>query len=205
MITWRRAGEQPVTVADPQWYETRHADGSGIDTWRDPWVFADPSGDGWHMLVTARSKEGEPAERGVIGHARSADLVEWTVGPPLSRPAGFVHLEVPQVAQIDGHHVLVFSCLPGDVTRRSASRPPGSVWIVDAPSAVGPFDVHEAIPFAHPTLYAGRLVSDGNGTWSLLGFHGGEDSDDGEFAGELSDPIVVRYRPDAGLVARDVR
>ena len=52
------------------------------------------------------------------------------------------------------------------------------MWIVDAPSAVGPFDVHEAIPFAHPTLYAGRLVSDGNGTWSLIGFHGGEDSDD---------------------------
>ena len=61
-----------------------------------------------------------------------------------------------------------------------------------------PCDRH---PFAHPTLYAGRLVSDGNGTWSLIGFHGGEDSDDGEFAGELSDPIVVRYRPDAGLVA----
>ncbi len=202
LLTWHRAHDGPVSVADPEWYETRQADGSGIDTWRDPWVFADPAGDGWHMLVTARGNDGDPAGRGVIGHARSADLVEWTAGPPLSRPAGFVDLEVPQVAEVDGHLVLVFSCLPGDVARRHDARPLGSVWVVDAPSVVGPFDVDRAIPFAHPDLYAGRVVADGDGGCSLLGFHNGEDRDDREFGGELSDPIAVGYRPDAGLLVR---
>ena len=28
------------------------------DTWRDPWVFPDPAGDGWHMLITARAAAG---------------------------------------------------------------------------------------------------------------------------------------------------
>ena len=184
LITWRRAGTDPVALADPKWYDT-HAGGAS-ESWRDPWVFADPSGDGWHMLVTARSNEGDPAGRGVIGHARSADLAEWSVGPPLSRPAGFVDLEVPQVVEIDGQVVLVFSCAPW-------------VWSVAAPSVLGPFDVDRAIPFAHPSLYAGRIVTNGDGGWSLLGFR---DVEDGEFCGDLIDPIPIDFTPRDGLVAR---
>ena len=29
LVTWHRAGSDPVAVADPQWYETRTADGGG--------------------------------------------------------------------------------------------------------------------------------------------------------------------------------
>src|SRR3954447_586047 len=46
---------------------------------------------------------------GVIGYAYSADLVHWEVRPPLTAPAGFHHLEVPQTQIVDGQPVLIFS------------------------------------------------------------------------------------------------
>jgi beta-fructofuranosidase len=32
------------------------------------------------MLISARASQGPAAGRGVIGHARPADLLSWTVG-----------------------------------------------------------------------------------------------------------------------------
>jgi hypothetical protein len=32
--------------------------------WRVPWVFAHPDGNGWHLLITARGRDGEALERG---------------------------------------------------------------------------------------------------------------------------------------------
>ena len=47
--------------SDSRWYE-RLPDALQPDgAWRDPWVLADPDGDGWHMLVTARACDG-PAD-----------------------------------------------------------------------------------------------------------------------------------------------
>jgi beta-fructofuranosidase len=47
-----------------------------------------------------------------------------------------------------------------------------------------------------PGLYAPRLVRDTSGAWHLIGFTTGPS---GGFAGELSDPIPVRYTLSAGL------
>jgi beta-fructofuranosidase len=93
LLTWRRHSGSPVLEADQRWYERL-----GDSTWRDeagrdPWVFPDPDGDGWHMLLTARAKESPVDDRGVIGHARSADLVRWEAQPPLTPPGcGFGQL-----------------------------------------------------------------------------------------------------------------
>jgi len=43
------------------------------ETWRDPLVFADPEGNGWHMLISARDVHAEVNDDGVIAHARSSD------------------------------------------------------------------------------------------------------------------------------------
>ena len=73
------------------------------------------------MLVTARAIGAERNDDGVLAHARSNDLDSWVVGPPLCRPgAGFGQLEVPQVAAIDGRHVLVFTCHPARADRGAA-------------------------------------------------------------------------------------
>ncbi len=95
----------------------------------------------------------------MIGHAWSADLERWQVRPPLTAPAGFGQLEVPQAVVVDGLPVLVFSCWPD---RAAAARHEGwergGVWVVAGESLTGPWDLDAATTFDHPSLYAARLV-----------------------------------------------
>jgi beta-fructofuranosidase len=190
LTRWHRHGPGPLVEADPTWYELLDPTSWYEQAWRDPWVFADPGGDGWHMLATARANGGPPGGRGVIGHATSPDLLRWTVRPPLSAPAGFGHLEVPQVAVVDGQPLLLFCTNVGEPAHR--------IWVVPGSTVTGPWDVAGRQPFAHPHLYAPRLVPDADGSWSIIGFL---DRVDGTFVGELTDPVPVRYDSGVGLVA----
>jgi beta-fructofuranosidase len=193
LVAWHRTSPEPVCEADPRWYE-KLADGTwGDEAWRDPWVFRDPDGHGWHMLITARAAAGAPDERGVIGHATSTDLAHWTVGPPLSRPgAGFGQLEVPQVAVVDGRGVLLVNCLHGELSAaRRAAGERGGVWAVPADSLTGPFDVARAARLTDESVYSGRLVQDRAGTWWLLAFP--NVLPDGTLPGGLTDPMPVHW------------
>ena len=174
------------------------------EAWRDPWVLADPDGDGWHMLVTARACDGPADQRGVIGHARSDDLIHWQAQPPLSRPGeGFGYLEVPQVEVVEGRPVLVFSCLGAGLSdeRRKAGMP-GGTWCLPCDSPLGPFDVKRAVRITDESLYSGRLVSDRAGRWTMLAFrnHG----PDGRFIGELTDPMPIGWATDGSALTLDV-
>ncbi|MEV6815253.1 family 43 glycosylhydrolase [Micromonospora sp. NPDC051296] len=193
LVTWHRHGDGPIVVADPTWYELLDREMWYEQAWRDPWVFPDPDGHGWHMLITARANHGPADGRGVVGHATSPDLLNWTVQPPLSAPAGFGHLEVPQVAVVDGQPLLLFCTNAFAAGRGSEHR----LWVATAPTVRGPWDVASAQPIAQPHLYAPRLVPDADG-WALIGF---VDHADGEFVGELSDPVPVRYQRATGLIA----
>jgi beta-fructofuranosidase len=136
LFTWRRVGDGPIVAPDPRWYKTLD-DGSGAsETWRDPFVFGDPGGDGWHMLITARDKDAPRFSDGVLAHARSADMIEWELGPPVSEPAGFGQIEVPQVRVIDGRPLLVFTCHPEE--QSEAQEPEG----------IFSFDILDPIPVA---------------------------------------------------------
>jgi len=190
LVVWHRWGTRPLLEPDPRWYETLDLSHWYEQAWRDPWVYPDPYGDGWHMLITARSNRGTADGRGVIGHARSPDLVTWTVQPPKSNSTGFGHLEVPQVAVVDGQPLLLFC------TNAATLNTDERIWVAPAPSVNGPWDLHSARPFRHPSLYAPRLVTDIDGVPALIGFL---DHVDGAFVGELTDPIRVRFDPVAGL------
>jgi beta-fructofuranosidase len=190
LVSWHRHGTAPLVETDPTWYEVLDPAAWYEQAWRDPWVFPDPAGAGWHMLITARAGQGPAAGRGVIGHATSPDLLRWTVRAPLSAPAGFGHLEVPQVAVVDGQPLLLFCTNAGAAGHR--------VYVVPGTSVAGGWDVSAALPFRHPHLYGPRLVPDDDGGWGLIGFL---DRVDGAFVGELIDPIPVRYDPAAGLYA----
>ena len=202
LYTWQKQ-PGPLTEADPQWYE-KFGTGDWFDeAWRDPWVFEVPGVPGWQMLVTARSIHGSADDRGIIGHATSPDLSTWTVQPPLSEPgAGFGQLEVPQVAQIDGRHVLIFSCLPGEL---SASRREGGggVWAVPIDRPEGPYDISRAKRLTDESLYAGRLVHARDGRWFLFAFLNVDEN--GQFIGALSDPLPVSWGPDGHLRVDDAR
>jgi beta-fructofuranosidase len=190
LISWRRVGRAPLVQADPRWYETLDTRVWLNEAWRDPWVLRDPAGDGWHMLITARARHGPRMSRGVLGHARSADLLSWEVQPPLTTPAGFGQLEVPQVTMIGGRPVLVFCCLAAELSaERTAQTPVGGMWSAPAESLLGPFDLDAAQPFTDSTLYAAHVVDVGDGREGLLGF---SNMVDDAFVGAIPPPTPVR-------------
>ncbi|OZD69007.1 glycosyl hydrolase family 32 [Rhodococcoides fascians] len=193
LLTWTRHGNGPVVEPDPTWYADSEGPDWGGAAWRDPWVFPDPDGDGWHMLITAHATAGPPDGRGVIGHARSHDLLDWTVQPPLTSTAGFGHLEVPQVAVVDGQPLLLFCSNFGLRSEKD------QLWAVPGSAVTGPWDLDRAQPVPVRGIYAPRLVQDTSNRWQLIGF---ADVVDGRFVGELCDPIPVTYTAD-GLIPSD--
>lgn len=123
----------------------------------------------------------------MIGHAWSDDLVNWEIRPPLTEPAGFGHLEVPQVAVVDGQPLLLFC---SNLMDGSKTDPADQLWAVPGPSVTGPRDLALARPVAVPNVYAPRLVQNADDAWHLIGF---VEERDGAFAGEICDPLPVRY------------
>jgi beta-fructofuranosidase len=199
LFVWTRSNDQPLLEADPHWYEKRADQSWPDEAWRDPWVTRDPCGQGWHMLITARSHTGASDERGVIGHATSADLQTWTAQPPLSAAgSGFGQLEVTQVETIEGRTVLTFCCLTTELSgsRRDAGET-GGIWAINAEHVIGPYDVSRAYRITDETFYAGRLIQDRAGAWWLLAFH--HTGKDGSFVGQLSDPMAVWWADDGRL------
>jgi beta-fructofuranosidase len=198
--SWRRVGSKPIVLADPRWYQTVTTDPPTSETWRDPFVFRDPAGDGWHMLITARAKDAPPLSGGVLAHARSADMRSWEIGPPLSAPAGFSHLEVAQVRLVDNQPLLVFSCHPHEQSRERHRHLWFSTWTATADSITGRWDLTRARPFAaEPDLFAAPLVQDRDGGWAFVGFRNLETEGIDSF--ELTDPVPVQL-VDGELVAR---
>ncbi len=200
LLTWRRPDHEPLVVADPRWYRTLDGVPGASETWRDPHVLRDPDGEGWHMLLTARSVDGEPGDDGVLAHATSPDLRTWEVQAPLSAPGGgFSQLEVSQVHEVDGRWVLLFSGHPSIQTAARLARhatdevPAYHLWSVVADSPLGPWDVRAAEPFlAEPRLFAGPLVHRRDGRAVLLGFRHLEE--DGVDPLEVVDPVPVGVR-----------
>lgn len=199
--SWRRVLDRPAVAVAPRWYKTLDGDRTASETWRDPFVFRDPNGDGWRMLITARAKDAPPNDDGVLAEARSADLREWQVGPPVCDPgAGFGQLEVAQVRVFAGRPVLVFTCHPQEQTRERIERAGRyCTWSVTGSSVAGPWRIDQARPFtAEPTLFAAPLVRRRDGGWVLVGFRNTES--DGVLSFEITAPIPVAVE-DGGLVA----
>ena len=179
----------PVAVADPALYETLGTSSWPEEAWRDPWVFQNEVDGIWHMLITARGKDGTEPDRGVMGHLTSADLDAWTVQPPLGATgSGFAHLEVFQLVRVDGQNHLVFCCDSAKLTGARAGGI-GGVWSLPVGEIPGPVDFRRARLLVDERLYAGRIAVDRAGRPHLLGFN--NISADGAFVGGVSDPIPV--------------
>lgn len=202
LFTWTKQ-PGPICVADPALYETLGTSSWPEEAWRDPWVFKDATQNLWHMLVTARSKHGTEPDRGVMAHATSNNLRDWTVQPALSEPgSGFAHLEVFQIVAVDGRQHVIFCCDSAKLVGPRAGQV-GGVWSQPLDAFPGPVDFSEARRLVDETLYAGRMAFDRTGAPVLLAFN--NVTTDGAFIGGISDPIPVTTGPDGYLTVEPAR
>lgn len=201
LYTWTKQPDLPIAAADPRWYRTL-VGGAKNEPFRDPWVFKLPGQSEWTMLVTAAAKDSEDERQaGVLGVARSSDLLHWQVGEPLSRPdQGFGETEVFQFEIVDGVPILLFCCGPIWLSaQRIAAGEAGGVYSLVVDDQLTDVNFNRAHLFDAPDLYASRLVNHPQMGWCLIGFI---DRPDGKFVGELCDPIPVTADPTMGLMRR---
>jgi beta-fructofuranosidase len=198
LTTWTRT---PLRLeSDARWYEK--ASRGGEEHWRDPWAFEGADG-AVHLLITARAASGAPDGRGVLGHAWSHDLETWTVGPPLSAAGDFRQVEVPQLFEMGGRWYVLVSAGPGD---HSAARRAAPGFVAEGGSHLlvgdGPLGPFRALPGrmlvgdARWSLYAGRLI-EWRGAWQFMAWR--NVGPDGQFVGELADPMPVTCTADGTL------
>jgi beta-fructofuranosidase len=200
LVSWERV-DGFVLEADGRWYETLSV--GDEEVWRDPWVCRDPQTGGYHLFLTAHANQGPAGGRGVIGHAWSDDLHSWTIGPPVSSPGEFVHLEVPQVEWIGGRYRLFFSTpewghSPTRLARPGVSRQSGTHYLV-ADDLLGPYRLEKdgfLLGDEAGRHYAARVAETPDG-WMMLAWL--EHDQDGSFLGELSDPMPLSVETDGTL------
>lgn len=191
LINFERHGSEPLLETDTRWYETFDAGVWHDQAWRDPWVFQGEDG-AFHMTITARATSGPVKGRGVVAHAVSDDLVNWTTNPPITSQDGFGQTEVSQLFPYRGHWYLVFC---SDIATQSDKRrdlgPGTGTYYIRSDRATGPFDLKEAVPLSadrHGSTYAGKLVEH-DGELLLLNWALYEK--DGGFVGEIPDPVAL--------------
>jgi beta-fructofuranosidase len=201
LMTWTKVQQTPVAAADKRWYKTLEG-GFENEPFRDPWVFKIPGESDWTMLTTASSNEFVNAsQNAVMGYAKSKDLIHWDVLPPLGKPdSGFGETEVFQYANVDGVTLLLFCCsrLWISPDRQENGEQGGGYSLVVSPD-LSDVDFTKSIAFQAPELYAPRLVQDKQGGWNYIGF---VNYIDGQFHGELCDPIPVTADPVLGLIRK---
>lgn len=193
---WERLRGNPVVSADGALYETLDLGLWYEEACRDPWVFEDPEGDGWHMVFTAREAVGPGHGRGVIGHAVSKDMQHWSLRPPLFRSEAFGHMEVPQIFKLEGRWYCLFCTATTAVADApspdaASTRVIGTHYLIaDHPLgewhlAPGEFLVGDPLG----RLYAGRVARASDGSLQFMAFL--KNDGEGRFVGELTDPMPV--------------
>lgn len=216
LMTWTKVEGNPLVTADARWYAKYVPGELRAEDFRDPWVFRfenDPTT--WHMLMTARDKNGPDRQDAVMGHATSKNLIDWEMQPPLSRGGqGFGETEVFQFEIVDGVPIVLYCCGPIWLSEeRLRAGEIGGIYSLAVKPDLSDVDFNRAVLFDGPThgyenaatkpspaLYASRLVRGKDGLWNLIAFK--NETLSGDFIGELTDPIPVTSDPVLGLVRR---
>ena len=192
LVAWEKLPENPVTQADGTYYESTPGGQRDLVNWRDPFLF--DNGEAVYQFICARRTDGDPATRGAVAVARSTDMRNWELLPPLEHDRVADEMEVPQIYPIDGRWYLVFCTLGRLLSPQVAARFEGEVpertnMALVSDSPFGPFRMHGTGQIVrHPPndyFYAAQLVGF-RGGWHVLVTMRDESGE------RISDPIPVR-------------
>ncbi len=202
LVHWQRHPNNPLFEVDTRWYEPQNTEQWDAQTWRDPCVVYSSDDETYYMFLAARANTGPLDGRGVIGLARSTDLLSWEFLPPVSMPGDFTEMEVPQVMVVNNLFYLLFCATRHSATR--LARQEGKSWsgthYLVADKLTGPYRSLTDEPLvadATGTYYAGKLVRESAGALSFIAWR--QWDKDGNFCGGLSDPAKVYVLPDGRL------
>jgi len=197
LMHWQRHPDNPIMEIEPQWYELLDETIWYEQAWRDPWVFE--YNGRFHTLITARTNQGEPDTRGVIGYANSEDLLHWDVKPAITTPGEFSYLEVPSLACINNNWYLIFCVEAEKYSKRRMKRLgirqfSGTHYMI-ADHPLGPFRAFPddvLLADVNASYYSGKVIQNPNGDWVLLAsIQFGQENG---FIGDISDPMPVYVR-----------
>ena len=194
---WEKLPENPVTEASTDYYE-QMATGKRVKVhWRDPFLLK--TEEGVFQLVCARRNEGDVTRRGTVGLAKSHDMRNWEILPPLEHDRIAEEMEVPQVYFINGYYYFMFCTLSGHATLPDLLSPEFKNRFPDhnfrctdysmvGRSPFGPFHIHGTgeilTEAAAPWFYASQLINF-KGEWFLLGTIQDEEGS------KISDPYPI--------------
>ncbi|MDN3552038.1 levansucrase [Halomonas almeriensis] len=175
------------------------------ESMRDPWVIRDPEGDGWLMFFTARSPFADDTlAAGAIGLARSPDLYQWSLEPPVF-VGGFGEIEVPTVFEKNGRWYCLFctSAPYWSAAYRETypGEPVSGIHYLMADHPLGPWRIaegHFLDGTPHCDRYAPRWLHANGRDWLMSCLM----QKNGEFQGVLTDPVELQAGPDGRLELR---
>ncbi len=198
LMNWTRLSENPVSEAGPPHYESIGTGLRKMQHWRDPFLFDD--GESVYQLICARRNEGPTRTRGTVALARTVDMRNWEILPPLQHDRIADEMEVPQLYNIGPRWYLVFCTLGRFLTAEHAQKfgnrlPERSNFSMIADNPFGPFHVHGTGQIVehdpNTVFYAAQLIQFKD-RWCLLAT-----AKDGH--GErISDPLPI-YADDTGI------
>lgn len=204
LLTWEKYSPHPLIEADPQWYEMLDLNLWHDQAWRDPFIYQDRTTGLFHAFITARINNGAGDARGVIGHATSTNLLEWTVGPPVTPAGEFGHMEVPQVLQINNTYYLVFCCPIDNFSHRRREQLKANLktgtFCLTSDQLTGPFtyDTEQTLHAdEHGSLYSGKIIQTPDNRPVFMAFQNFDKN--GNFVGSLIDPLTLSVGRDGRL------
>lgn len=108
LMTWKKHPSNPVSEADPEYYEADYRDSPdyGRVAWRDPGLYYDRESGWMYAFICARVNWGPGTQRGCVGLARSRDMVKWECLPPVYHPKKGLCVEIPLVIKVGEKFVM---------------------------------------------------------------------------------------------------
>ena len=183
----RRTRGGTRSTADGNWHD---------EAFRDPWVLADPDGDGWHMLITARANHGDVGDRGrrrprVVGRpgALGAAGAAVAAGAGLRPARG-----VPAASSSTAGRCCSSTAWSGTCRRRRGPRVSRAGSGSPTRSRRSGPTTSPAPAIDDPSLYVGKFITDREtGETKFLAFR---NETGGQFIGEITDPYAVTWDGD---------